>query len=199
MWPFKRVENSTIGPATSSAVLEPAPVQIKAPQAPKLEPPKSSAVSLDEEAAVREWLPLAKDLGLTCGKVPETELLLFLQEEGIHVYRTQAVLDYLTLAAGKATVWKLHPLRKQDKKWKKTHSVWAAISRWPPGQGATAEIYRNLIPYPVLLTIKKLVDRFGGEVKFFVAAVDHDPFLGVVLQYSNIIFVERWDESAFRE
>jgi hypothetical protein len=151
----------------------------------------------------REWVELGKSIGIRCGKVSEYDLRLFLAEHGLSVYGTQKVFDYLTEKAGESnTAWKLYPLRQCDHDVYKRDDIWSD-GIWPKDRknSQVDRVYRShrsQIPFPVMLTIKSLIDEFGDEVNFFVAAVADDPFLGVVLRNSNILFIERWDEPSFR-
>ncbi len=158
----------------------------------------------DDSDIMSEWISVGKELGITAGKVPEMELKAFLMEEGIHVYKTQDVFDYLTAKATESgSVWKHYGLRQVDHDRYATNSFWADVSAWPRGHGyldTQRKQYRSSIPLPVLLTAKRISDHFGAEnVSFYVAGVDNDPFLGVCLQGSNLVYVERWDEPGFRE
>lgn len=166
-------------------------------------PDPTELVFEDGTDLISEWHALGKELGITDGKTPEIELKLFLESEGIRVYSTQSVFDYLTQSAvNSKTVWKLYPVRPKDLSHcnGKPGRVWAECREWPSGHGQVPDrCYRNAIPLPVLLTMKKLVDEFGDDVYFLVAGVDLDPFLGVVLKGSSLIFVERWDAPGYRD
>lgn len=188
-------------PVASTAPASQAAVAIEDDEQPTGGVPAPSEVKFSEEdALISEWLATAKELGITAGKVPETELCLFLRAEGIPIYKSQAVFDYLTAEAKKAkTTWKFQPLREIDSERAKTGPTWASVEEWPAGHGDMGPIYRSRVPLPVLLTVKKIVAKFGSSATFYVAAIDDDPFLAVRLHDSNLVFVERWDEPGFRQ
>lgn len=147
-----------------------------------------------------EWVKLGREVGITTGKVPEVELKLFLGEEHIPVFITQACFDYLTAKAKQeGLAWHLYALRKSDnERYELRGTNWADIRNWPNGQ-VHENLYRDKIPYPVLVTLKKLTDKFGDRLTVFVAATKQDPFLVVTLDDSNLVFIERWDEPSFRD
>jgi hypothetical protein len=163
--------------------------------------PKPETVTFSDDQFMQEWASLGKELGITTGKVPEMELKLFLKEEGIQVYNTQAVFDYLTAEASKepkGTVWSLYAVRPQDQDC--PDDIWAQVNKWPIGHGHVhRDLYRDKIPYPVLVTMKKLKDRFGDDITFYVAAIKQDPFLVVRYRRANLVVVERWNEPSFRD
>lgn len=159
------------------------------------------ALSSDETEVRREWLALSKSLGIGVGQTRTIELIEFLDSEGIAIYPAQGVFDYLTTESDAAgTVWKFHPMRDVDAvRWPaKSSTIWASVSAWPTNHGGIDKQYMEKIPIPVLLTAKKISDKFGSEVGFLVAAIDKDPFLAVSLGQSSIVFVERWDEPGYR-
>ena len=160
--------------------------------------PHPSVVKVQDQDGSEEWLALNKELGITLRAPATYELKAFLAEEGIPIYSAQSVFDYMSRKSDK---WDLCPLRDRDLlKFPKGQFTLkhAEVSSWPDGAGRPGSLFSEAVPIPVLLTVKKLVAKFGDEVYFLVATVANDPFLAVVLRDSTLVFVERWDEPSFR-
>ncbi len=165
-------------------------------EVPELKPVKFNEA---DEAILSDWIKVANELGLTHGKVAEMELKVWLQAEGIPLFSTQAVFDYLTSRAeGEGSQWEMWPLRQSDIHETPTS---ANVTAWPAGHGRMRpRPYYGPVPYPVLLTAKRIHDRFGSEAQMYVAALkSDDPFLAVRFRLCSIQFVERWDEPGFRD
>ena len=171
------------------SVLKPAPPRAVAPAIPERLDPK-----LKDEDAMREWLTLAKSIGATPQQIGEVELKLWLKEECIQVFNTQKVFDYLKDKA-KDYKWSFQGLRACDTK-RDLH----AYATWPAGCGHTlAQTLYAVVPIPVLMTVQRIVERFGDRANFFVTKIgDPDPFRAVTVDDCAIVFIERWDEPSYR-
>ncbi len=173
---------------------------LPAPQEPTTQLPQAP------DAAQRQFLTdyqkLAQKIGYRCveaeRELVENELEAFLHENGMAVYDYQAVTRYLDATVERMTktlrerhAWRWVPLRQCDK-----GQVVAQLS-------TGMVTYTKPIPYPVLLTIEKVHERFGERLAMFVSDIytvpKADPFLGVSAPGSERLFViERWDEPGFR-
>jgi hypothetical protein len=82
------------------------------------------------------------------------------------------------------------------------HALRACDLQRPRGIGSIAKRYEKPVPIPVLLTVEKIQDFLGPQVRFYVADVREttfvDPFLCVTAEECPIYVIERWDEPAFR-
>lgn len=161
--------------------------------------PKKSPVSMpieqDKEFG-NDYNRISKKLGLTHGVATELSLLAtVLSEENIQVYDRAKVERYMD----RQGYWNWFPLRDQDKR---------EVGRITPHAysriygGTESRKYAEPIPYPVLLTIEKIIDRVGDEACFYVAALNRnpDPFLCVCSTKNarEVYVIERWDEPSFR-
>ncbi len=69
------------------------------------------------------------------------------------------------------------------------------------GVESSARPYARAIPQAVLMTVKKLKDRFKDAVQFYASDYevrDPDPFLMVTGPGLDYYVIERWDEPGFR-
>lgn len=164
--------------------------------------PKKTALVTEEDDFLQKYDSLATKLGVECRAKTNTQLSVVLAEEMIGVYDTAAVERYMD----KKGYWKWYPLRTYDKapgsaSWK--------INRVTPTSYDTlygpssSEVYDKPVPYPVLCTVERLVDKMGPSVIFVVAALgsNPDPFLACFLRAPGRIrlyVIERWDEPGFR-
>lgn len=177
-------------------------------RAPKPVPIADTAHVGDDADLNKRHAELATKLGVLV-KAPATDVALVsvLQEEGIRIYDLKKVEAYMDRLTRKSkTSWTWFPLRQHDVK-----SIRPVDLNFP-GRGRygwelragtfSMAVYKEAVPYPVLLTVEKLVERLGEDVNFFVAALnrDLDPFLGVRHKDApDVMFViERWDEPSFR-
>lgn len=158
-------------------------------------------ISLDkdrtDEVFVQSYDELAGRLGVAArAKVVISKLQSVLMEESIHVYDLAHVEKYMD---GKG-YWGWFPLRPIDVKFS------VLIGRVTPTNYATlygvteTEVYPKAVPYPVLLTVDKILQRCDSAYFFVAAPQTHpDPFLGVLsAQNSGLFVIERWDEPSFR-
>lgn len=160
-----------------------------------------SAESILRKTAVPEdYDALAKKIGIVARIGSRVDLLQGLTDEGISVLSLASVEAYLD----KKGSWKWFPLRIVDQQHYGYVLPRATATKYPFSYGyLKAHPYSKPIPYPVLLTVEKLVARFGSEIQFYVAAIDDypDPFLGCMLKGGGIaplVVIERWDEPSFR-
>ena len=165
---------------------------IKAPLPP--DNPKRLDIGLTQEEAMREWLILAKSIGASPQQIGEVELKLWLKEECIQVFNTQKVFDYLQHKAGDDK-WSFQGLRPCD-----TERSLHAYGTWPPRSGhVLKQTLYSAVPLPVLMTVQKVIERFGNRANFWVTKIgDPDPFLAVTVDNCAIVFIERWDEPSYR-
>lgn len=197
MFGFKRKTEIPVREIESAvAIID--PETTAAHTGPSVPVPIESLHDEEELEALPEWLTLNLELGITQREPASYELRIFLREEGIRVYEAQAVWDYM---CAQSPAWKFFPLRDRDCERYPVGSskyMHAQIERWDSKVGNLGTQYDSAVPIPVLLTAKKLVEKFGNDVYFLVAATSVDPFLAVVLRDSTMVFIERWDEPSFR-
>lgn len=193
-----------------------------------------TAPTQDDAQFARDYIKLAKDLGFDAGvtqltqKQKQDAFNAFLAEHGIRKYEYKTVRDYLDQQYG-ATPWGWRALRDQDNPKKSLATpasrtmgvyigtdgimrnnadlncgVWQSKHNGNYIGGKDAALYNKPIPYPVLLTVKKIADAFP-EATFWVSDEAKvvpvpvlDPFLGV--RYADKFWIiERWDEPSFRD
>jgi hypothetical protein len=163
------------------------------PTAVALPPLHTEAIAKPDTATseLDEYAALARELGISTQVVNDERLKAVLAEECIPVYDMAAVKKYMdsTVNNEKARGASL------GLKW-----IWTPLRKSDAGGG---NCYVHPVPLPVLLTVKKLVDRLGTDsVEFFVTdyeVVKPDPFLAVRAKGSQTKYViERWDEPSFR-
>ncbi len=167
-----------------------APAQAPLPRFKNLPAPGKYAVAV-AETVDQEYIALAKELGISNDAMLKTQLEQFLAEEHIDVYLMQAVHAYMDDLVAKeqkqGLTWGWRPLRPFDKS-----------DNIPYRLSGT---YAKPVPYPVLLTVKRITDVFGKALSFFVSdyeVVKPDPFLMVTAQGLPQYVIERWDEPKFR-
>lgn len=150
---------------------------------------------------------LAKELEFMPAQLLEEQLLRFLAESQIPIYDCDEVDAYLTQVAKKNNkfwIWK--PLREKDKPngwlWGGHNNDGASAMR---GHGSYRDEweyrpYAKAVPIHILRRVKKIQDKFGDAVKFFVsdyADPRPDPFImTTALDVKRIIFGV-WDEPGF--
>lgn len=145
----------------------------------------------------RSYDQLATKLGIRSRSgIAQSKLLTVLAEESIDVYELSRVERYMD----RKGYWGWFPLRTVDA----ARTFMVSRETFTPYSslygGAKQGVYQNPIPYPVLLTVEKILERCP-DANFFIAAPDKhpDPFLAVVhLSDSKMYVVERWDEPSFR-
>jgi hypothetical protein len=185
--------------------------------------------SVDEELEfLNKYEGLSLKLGVSIGKSPKVQVRLraFLAEQGIPVYDQEEVEEYLDRKVAKIGAkkhfWGWFNVRVGDR----SEVAYNRISpqrfltdyyhrqyqrrglRMVANGSLLDRLYRDRIPYPVLLTAEKIEDQFGKDVSFYVASValvsDYvkpvpvDPFLAVVVPPNTWYIIERWDEPGFR-
>ena len=165
-----------------------------------LTPPVGQRVEKSDFAGVelKEYAAIAEKIGFTNGALLEAQLRDFFAEEGICLYDYSKVSLFLAEKAkheGPALIWCWKPLRKGD------CGELASNVTWETNGYISKSQYHGAVPYPVLLTVEKIAQRFGEQVHFFVSdykAKDPDPFLAVTGVGIEWFVVERWDEPNFR-
>lgn len=159
---------------------------------------------------------LAEKHGLLTVRAPgaTNTLIEVLKEEGIRVYDTRSVEAYLDRKAHgrgptlRLKTWNWFPLRPRDREALTARDNRRREKRsrfqWTESMGTFApDIYWEILPLPVLMTVDRIVERLGDEVSFYVAAIVDvpDPFLAVRMKADpdTLLVIERWDEPGFRE
>src|SRR6266481_145307 len=152
-----------------------------------LTPPIRQKIEKTDFAGVelKEYVAVAEKVGFVNGAFLTAHLWDFFVEEGIGLYDYAKVYSFLTQKAkleGSAEdvekrIWCWKPLRKSDVNELENHLQW-----YENGHIARQVQYHGAVPYPVLLTVNKIVQRFGDQVHFYVsdyASKEPDPFLAV--------------------
>lgn len=151
---------------------------------------------------------LAKELGFLPAQLLEEQLKRFLAESQIQVYSYKEVDNYLAAIAekeGRAWIWR--PLREKDKpnyQYSGRANKEKGIDQFR-GHGSYRDEwnyrpYDKAVPIHILRQVKKIQDKFGDQLKFFVsdyAVPNPDPFIMVTaLDVDQVIFGV-WDEPSF--
>lgn len=153
-------------------------------------PERMTLVSAAEPVPA-EYMSVAKAVGFECPQMLQAELEAFLAEH-FHVYDPDKVTSYMNALCmrefdvnGNRVRWDWRPLRQQD------------MDESSPWSGP----YDKFVPYPVLLTVKRIDEAFGDRVQFYVTdyvSPKPDPFLAVSARGLPYYVIERWDEPTFR-
>jgi hypothetical protein len=165
--------------------------------------PVTVAADPDREY-LTEYRRIAQKVGYRCSevetRVSKAELLEFLQAEGIGVYNYKAVEEYMNGLVAKENY--------ANRGWQTFTWIWASLRAKDRSFNLATlsqpSTYEKPIPFPVLLTIEKIADRFGDKVNLFVSDIVNvpkpDPFLAVSVAGDKEKYViERWDEPGFRD
>lgn len=170
----------------TSVVIESEPVKVPIAILPK---------PTMEEVELEEYVKVAKDLGMDLGdgEIFEARLKSFLAKENIRIYEADKVAKYLKEKLPEG--WEFHGFRMQDVEKLKNYT-------WTIGEDTIHfrnRVYSDAIPFPILLTIQKVLAELP-EACFFITApiAKGDPFLCVTGTHSRLLFIERWDEPSFR-
>ena len=190
-----------------------APVPIPIPDASPFE------IISRTEVVDEEYRNLAAKVGvLHLLGVPDQQRQLecfesFLVSLGIRRYNQQEVKQYLNEQYGKIP-WGFRALRERDNPGFALGHFLASDGRCNNGDrptrddngifigGRDRQVYLKPVPYPVLLTIDRINERFPTAT-FWISdemmkqPVPKDPFLLVLFEEHSYI-IERWDEPAFR-
>jgi hypothetical protein len=179
-----------------------APIVLSVPTKPAARPIAAGSEPLGTYEA------LAKELGFLPAQLLEEQLKRFLAESRIQVYPYQEVDKYLaTLAENEGKAWIWRPLREKDKPdyaYSGRANKEKGIDQFR-GHGSYRDEwnyrpYDKAVPIHILRQVKKIQDKFGDQVKFFVsdyAVPDPDPFIMVTaLDVDRVIFGV-WDEPGF--
>lgn len=166
----------------------------------------------------KDYVRIAAKLGFEIPKEPSDRALQkILADLSIGVYAYQPVLTYLKTQRPENhfVVWV--PVAKGyrlDKLARRLHRM--PTDGWEHGRHGciSHNLYNKPIPYPVMVTMEKIVDaakEYKFNPMFFVSDFEErrvplqrstrfDPFLAVGTSDSDALFViERWDEPGFRE
>lgn len=156
-----------------------------------LVPPEPVELKVDPIVQVTaEYKALAAKLGVVVREDPHEKKKVFeafLAENGIRVYPRAKVDRFLQI---EADVWAEGTLGRG----REGRVVWRPIRQSSYGNAT----YAHPIPYPVLLTIEKIQDKFSAAefaVSDYEAPVP-DPFLMVTYAGRSYV-IEHWDEPGF--
>lgn len=182
-----------------------------------LAPPAKEEVQTEDPEFLAEYKALVAELGVNDSAVRNAEFRQFLSDECISVYdygRVSEFLDKKLKAERKASdeetlqwVWKpiIKPRRPtEDEAERLLSASWFSriFVAGSMGDGLSSLIYERPIPHAVLLTVKKIRDKFGDKVQFYASDYElprPDPFLMVTGPGLDRYVIERWDEPTFRE
>lgn len=173
--------------------------------------PRAAVLAMEPELAgntsevvTREgYNTLAEKIGIAARERGQSTLARYLAENSIPVYSQEAVERYMD----KKGYWAWFPLRKADMP-PTAGNIWVLKRKTPTNYaslyGASkATQYQEAVPYPVLLTVESIVEKFGKDALFLIAALDEhpDPFLACMLhsEFGRMFIIERWDEPGFRD
>lgn len=157
----------------------------------------SPTIAGAEGISIRDYINLAERCGVKTNPIGNMKMVDWIREHH-HSYRWDEVYAYMNELAkresskhGKKISWLWRPLRNQD----------ILGANWAVGNiKISQEVYKRIVPAPVLMTVEKLVTEFGDAVKFYVSDYDlpqPDPFLAAAI-YHEWEVIERWDEPGFR-
>lgn len=173
----------------------------------RAKPAPQAAPVVVPEKADDNYKALATKLGLRV-VVAQTEFVEFLAAEGIPTYDADEVHKWLkaksdkqTKRAGTHVYYGWLPLRQADLNKAYTDGTsMASMGLLTQDGGLVKSVYSKPVPYPVLLTVEKLVNKFGNQVSFWVSEIakELDPFLMVIAPDGSRWIIERWDEPGFR-
>lgn len=161
---------------------------------------RAVAVKTGDMALLKQHAALSERLGvpsLSRGELLRAQFEDALREWGLRIYDPVQVRAFLKSHYGRRG-WGFRPLREADRR--KDRRWWDDDSRGQIQDGA--QIYNKPIPYPVLLTVERVSQRFE-EARFYVsderrASDVRDPFLLVLIGGHEYI-IEQWDEPNYRE
>jgi hypothetical protein len=148
-----------------------------------------------------DYAALVAELGVNSAAVDLERFKALVPALGLHVYDRAQVTEYLHCQykvppsdLTPVVLWGWRPLREKDRI---GASMIGFNGRVQPG----APLYSKPIPYPVLLTVKAIVDACPSATFFVSDELQGeripDPFLLVRVAGEEFV-VERWDEPAFR-
>lgn len=175
-----------------------------APPQPPATPPPLMPIAEPEavDAELLQHAALARKLGVVVSApAGAAQLQAVLREEGFSCYDRAAVEKYMTeLAEANVKNWIWYAARSADsRKFDHTRGQWGLHNGT-----SVSEVYTEAIPLPVLITMDRIIERMGADVRFQIAALcdapKADPFLAVshVSEPSKMFIIERWDEPGFR-
>ncbi len=193
-------------------------------------PPTPEEVTVEDGSMfdLAEYKKIVAELGVDDSAVRNQEFRQFLHDEGITVYPYEKVTSFLDEKIKRER--KAHKVETLNWLWKPAlpntpyiakdpnspvagnfSSImsfqfdWISANITPQTSHVSGErksdIYSKAIPYAVLLSIKKLKDKFLDKVNFYVSDYevrDPDPFLLVTGPGLDYYVIERWDEPSFR-
>lgn len=182
-------------------------IERPSPVVPKPEVPRPVAlVATTNEPMLAEYAETAKELGFAPAALVEARLRAFLREQGVRVYGTEDVGDYLGAMFPDEKRWpydlgwQWHPLRQRDL----DLTLRLRVERdgyWR--DRVSGRVYQQAVPLPVLYTIQSIEAKFpDAGLGFYVSGkaepASDDPFLMVMRLGMAPLVIERWDEPGFR-
>ncbi len=183
-----------------SQVEELPPEEREAPKPPPIivEQPKPHLVIVKGNS-LEQYEEVAESLGFCPGQLLEEQIFRFLAQEKIMTFKFDEINKYLISKAKKNYKWVWRPLRKQDRT--TDFNVFVAMNDMHGRYDATYEPYDKAVPLKILKDVKKVNDKFGNKVAFFVSDFDHmivpDPFIMVTAKNVDTIIFGVWDEPDF--
>lgn len=158
-------------------------------------------VGFGSETELEEYLEVADEFELSGRAMENVKLKKFFKNNMISIYDYRRVAAYLLSKTPSGKDWRWLPLREQDKGkgWELGTSYYN--ERWVYNGEIDSRIYAHAVPYPVLLTARKIAKEFGDKVAFYVSdyvSPNPDPFLAVKTLNSDMFVIEKWDEPGFR-
>jgi hypothetical protein len=162
----------------------------------------------ENDSGLQQHQRLAAKLGVrTVQGTGTADLVVVLKEMGARLYDFDKVENFMSEKADKLRrAWHWYPLRERDKAVLRRQDLERdrlAEYSWQRESGSfSPQIYPDLVPLPVLITVDSLVEKLDDRVSFYIGALGEkiDPFLGVRLNSApdTMFVVERWDEPSFR-
>lgn len=159
------------------------------------------ATPVSDPGVDAEYMALADKLGIASAPINKAKFESLLAAESMGCYDPQKVDLYMRQLAEKVhKYWCWKPLRKLDR------DLMGSIktNAWGQSHGMHVNtIYEHAVPYPVLLTVQKIIDSAQEQVLFFVSSYEDprpDPFLScsTVDLFPELWIIERWNEPAWR-
>ncbi len=155
----------------------------------------------------KDWAKLANKLGVHIPETPNPAFEKALNEIVVGAYDEKEVDRYLRKHTPFGKRWCWRPLNHDGLYHNEAYmqaGLWVSSRSDGPGEHGQVwlRVYDKPIPYPVLVTVDKIVEKLGDSVKFLVSDYQTkglpDPFL-MVAGLSKRKIVERWDEPGFRD
>jgi hypothetical protein len=160
-----------------------------------------------QDRNIDEYGEVANALGFCPAKLLQEHLLQFMSTVGIQIFNYDEVSNYLKKKAQEIDMyWIWRPLREKDKPdgWRwfgiTDENRESALGHGGYNDDWEHRRYDKPVPLSILRDVKKIDDKFGDQVGFFVsdyAVPNPDPFIMVTaLDVARIVFGV-WDEPDF--